>query len=290
MCSLFHAHPSYYHTLTPSHTHTHSPTIGEDFLSDLDLQPINCVVGGAHKSPSRASSAGNIERLHSYTDDTYISGAGPNVRQIRIVTEVCLINSGWVGLLACSCTDGCSHCVYSSPHTNTRPRQQSDSETRSSNSYGRSEVKTHSVSRRHKKKTKEETDFVFLDRKSIISNADHLRDYPEAKRLIEKESSPSSEPASLVNQTRELNISSSSPQQPGRQPLPLKQLTQKLRTVGYGVACESSVCIPLHCPPLCVVNGRQFHMQDYFPTCELHAYDTCSTVDAHSYFILSHTH
>ena len=60
----------------------------------------------------------------------------------------------------------------------------------SGNSVGRSEVKTHNVLRRSKRKKKENSDFVFLDRKSLILNTDQVRQYPGAKQLMEREASP----------------------------------------------------------------------------------------------------
>ena len=84
----------------PLHTHTlslslsllhHSPTLGSDFLADLELKTLHCMVGGAvTKSPSRVSSVGNVERLHHYPNDSFISGASTDIRQIKIITEVCL--------------------------------------------------------------------------------------------------------------------------------------------------------------------------------------------------------
>ena len=71
---------------------TGSPTIGEDFLSDLDLATVQCIVGGAQsKSASRAMGVGGVvERLGPHPNDPSSTGAGQdtNVQQIRIITEV----------------------------------------------------------------------------------------------------------------------------------------------------------------------------------------------------------
>ena len=48
------------------------------------------MVGGAPtKSPSRMSNIGNVERLQDYPSDSYISGPATDVKQIKIITEVC---------------------------------------------------------------------------------------------------------------------------------------------------------------------------------------------------------
>ena len=60
----------------------YSPTIGEDFLSDLDLATVQCIVGGAQtKSVSRAMGVGSVEKLtlHSSNQD---------IHRIRIIAEV----------------------------------------------------------------------------------------------------------------------------------------------------------------------------------------------------------
>lgn len=62
--------------------------------------------------------------------------------------------------------------------------------TSSGNSVGRSEIKTHNILRRSKRKKKENQDFVFLDRKSLIMNTDEVQQYPEAKSMLEREISP----------------------------------------------------------------------------------------------------
>ena len=47
------------------------------------------MVGGAPtKSPSRVSSVGNVERLHDFPGDSFISGPASDIRQIKIITEV----------------------------------------------------------------------------------------------------------------------------------------------------------------------------------------------------------
>lgn len=116
---------------------TWSPTIGEDFLSDLNLKTVQCIVGGAQKSPNHMMGVGNVERLRLHPLDPLLS-TDPLMRQIRIITEP----------------------------------EGEDLDTHSSNSYGRSEVKTQSISKpkkaKKKKKKKEDSDFVFMDRQSII--------------------------------------------------------------------------------------------------------------------------
>ncbi len=75
------------------HAHSPSPVIGEDFLSDLDLHTIHCLVGGhASKLASRPSSLSNVARLNLYPEDSLVSGLNPDttVHQIRIITEVCV--------------------------------------------------------------------------------------------------------------------------------------------------------------------------------------------------------
>ena len=50
------------------------------------------MVGGAPtKSPSRMSSVGNVERLQDFAGDSaFISGPTTGVKQIKIITEVCV--------------------------------------------------------------------------------------------------------------------------------------------------------------------------------------------------------
>lgn len=69
-----------------------SPTIGEDFLSDLNLKTVQCIVGGAHsKSPNHIVGVGNVERLGLHSSDPSdptVSEAQLGVQQIRIIMEV----------------------------------------------------------------------------------------------------------------------------------------------------------------------------------------------------------
>ena len=68
-----------------------SPTLGDDFLSELGLHTIHCLVGGqSSKLASRPSSCGNVERLHLYPTDQLITGLNVDtvIHQIRIITEV----------------------------------------------------------------------------------------------------------------------------------------------------------------------------------------------------------
>ena len=70
-----------------------SPTLGDDFLSELGLHTIHCLVGGqSSKLASRPSSCGNVERLHLYPSDQLITGLNVDtvIHQIRIITEVCV--------------------------------------------------------------------------------------------------------------------------------------------------------------------------------------------------------
>ncbi len=56
-----------------------SPTIGEDFLSDLDLRTVQCIVGGAlTRSPNHMLGVGSVERLRL-----------SHGTQIRHIAEVC---------------------------------------------------------------------------------------------------------------------------------------------------------------------------------------------------------
>lgn len=58
-----------------------SPTIGEDFLSDLDLRTVQCIVGGAlSKSPNHVLGMGSVERLRLRQ--------GTHLQQIRHIAEV----------------------------------------------------------------------------------------------------------------------------------------------------------------------------------------------------------
>lgn len=68
--------PSLFTLSTP-----HSPTLGEDFLSDLDLPVVNCIVGGA---ALRSTNFGSIERRGAA-----ISGSDLDKHtQLRIIAEV----------------------------------------------------------------------------------------------------------------------------------------------------------------------------------------------------------
>ena len=76
---------------------------------------------------------------------------------------------------------------------------------------GRSEVRTHNILRRPKKKgKKEDKDFVFLDRKSLILNTDEVRQFPEARHLMNRETSPNPERA-LTNRMQELEVATEKP-------------------------------------------------------------------------------
>ncbi|XP_064384276.1 RIPOR family member 3-like [Halichondria panicea] len=127
---------------------TWSPTLGGDFLTDLDLPTVNCIVGGA---ALRSTNFGSVERRGAPS----LSGSDlDHHTQLRIITEP------------------------------------EDTEVTSNNSVGRSEVKTNHILRRSKRKKKDNQDFVFLDRKSLILNTDEVRQYPEAKSLMDREASP----------------------------------------------------------------------------------------------------
>ena len=61
-----------------------SPTIGEDFLSDLDLRTVQCIVGGAlTRSPNHVLGMGSVERLRL------------NDSQIRLIREVFMYSGRW---------------------------------------------------------------------------------------------------------------------------------------------------------------------------------------------------
>ncbi len=68
---------------TPSHRpHPHSPTLGGDFLTDLDLPTVNCIVGGA---ALRSTNFGSVERRGAPS----LSGSDlDHHTQLRIITEV----------------------------------------------------------------------------------------------------------------------------------------------------------------------------------------------------------
>ena len=89
------------------------------------------------------------------------------------------------------------HTLTPSHHHTITPSQtqgeNEDDESRSSNnSYGRTEVKTEKVPKRPRKKKKkngdDSTDFVFLDRRSLAVNTDELKQFPEARQMLERDS------------------------------------------------------------------------------------------------------
>ena len=97
-----------------------------------------------------------------------------------------------------------------------------DEESRSGDSYGRSEVKTEVAPRRRKKK-KDDDDFVFLDRRSIALDLDDAKKFPEARRLMRQETFPdphkepgythsSEDDHALSERTQELSLSTTSKQ------------------------------------------------------------------------------
>lgn len=101
------------------------------------------------------------------------------------------------------------------PHTHTHTHTQpEDTEATSTNSVGRSEVKAQSILRRSKRKKKENQDFVFLDRRSLILNTDEVRQYPEAKTLMSKEASPDTDKA-LAGRVHDMEITHKAPRKVG---------------------------------------------------------------------------
>ena len=97
-----------------------------------------------------------------------------------------------------------------------------DGESRSGDSYGRSEVKTEVAPRRRKKK-KDDDEFVFLDRRSIALDLDDAKKFPEARQLMRQETFPDPQKEAemaahyendhaLAERTQELSLSTTSKQ------------------------------------------------------------------------------
>lgn len=77
-----------------------SPMLGEDFLSDLKLHTIHCLVGPQTAEPlaNRTSFYANVERLHMVPgSDSIFNDTGEKIQKLKIITEVGGEEEGRVG-------------------------------------------------------------------------------------------------------------------------------------------------------------------------------------------------